>query len=74
MLRVCCVCWWPRSFRKLAGSVAREDKYVYELNSGWLDGVEWEKYVEDQFEVRMRCFWKICQMTRLSSQTGPASR
>ena len=31
----------------MAGAVA--ERHQYQLHSGWLDGVEWEKYVDDLF-------------------------
>jgi hypothetical protein len=37
------------AYRKLVGDVAQ--RHQYDLYSGWLDGVEWEKYVNELFMV-----------------------
>ena len=37
-------------YLKMAGAVA--ERHQYQLHSGWLDGVEWEKYVDDLFMVQ----------------------
>lgn len=37
------------AYRKLVSGVA--ERYQYDIYSGWLDGVEWEKYVNELFMV-----------------------
>eukprot|EP01049_Picozoa_sp_SAG25_P011555 SAG25_NODE_1430_length_3044_cov_4.352122_2_plen_234_part_00 len=51
-----------REFLATAAKVARRN--VYDVRSGWLDGVEWEKYVKELFLVTteqvMRVWAQVC--------------